>query len=161
MDFIIQAILRIFEAVFEKDASRRRQGPETEKPAPPPAKRRRTLEEWLADNLQELESQMQPQPRPVPPRRVAPQPLAPQPVDHRQAQILEESAPTPAPHETERPMWAALGETYQKPMAKRRAQKIKPVRRFRLPGKTGLEKMIYAQTILGPCRALQENADRF
>ena len=156
MNLIIDLIIKIFQAIFEEDRQRREQEQRAAYQAKLKAARRQGqgqgqapqapqpqtgqgapagqdpmtawLEELLGVQTQPIEPHSPPQPLPQPASR---QP-APRPV-YRQKEArprfdIEPSELDPHPQEEKKGL-------------------------ERLPGKTPLEQMVYAQVILGPCKA--------
>ena len=155
MNLIIRLIIQIFEAVFEQDVKRRTppqpapgQRQARTPPKPPPQAKQRTMEEWL-ESLLGVEAP------PPPPRRPPVQTQAP---------------PKPGPPSLQE-HFRALDAQTRKKMRKSREKKGQPTKQLgvervrtqertgfrmkRLPGDTLLEQMVYADVILGPCKAIR------
>lgn len=164
MDTIIRIIIKIFQEIFEKDSARRQQEA---------ARRAEILRQWQ-QNRQAAQARNSPQEAPR--RGQAPARAgqgggaqkAPQNFLERMDAILNElNAPQsrPAP----RPKPAAPKPPPPPPKVIPKMKRIplqtsvgkKPGKKFKLPGRTPLEQMIYAKVILDPCKALEEEGSRF
>ncbi len=163
MNMIIDLIIKIFEAVFEKDAARRRRAQaepppprvQTKGGAPAARPQSRTLENWLEELFQE---DLGPPPRPAQPEpataRSFPSPGPVGPMEEHEETLGEHLHKTEERihrqerriREQERQLLAHMGKRDEHYSLD--GQKV----RMTLPGSTTLEKLIYANVILGPCK---------
>ena len=150
MNLIIDLIIKIFQAVFEREQRRREpyggqhgdaQARARQTQSPP-----KNLDEWL-ESLLGVEPEQKPPPRPkkrpAPPKRAKPPPI---PAVEETFAIGSELFETGAQQDDSGEIGGKadlLGSA--KPGI------------TRLPGKNLLEQMIYAQVILGPCKARQKS----
>ncbi len=141
MDIIIQLIVKIFQALFEEDSARRQK----------PQQKAVTLEEWLA----RVQGQAQPAGTPLqkpPPLEVSPPALqvVPPPIEPVRSKPAKVISMRTAP---DVPLEVGMQHTIHSDALKLRREQTG--QSFRLPGRTDLEKMIFAQVILGPCVAVR------
>jgi len=149
MELLIRAIIAIFEAIFDEDAKRRRQPAPVGKPRPAPPKPGGAGK--AEDVLAKLRREM---------AEAARQARQSEARDARDEQVdLFEQ-----PLEEEHPALPALVSSIQafdpqalnQPMASSAVQ-ARTAKDFVLPGKTDLERMIWAQVIFSPPPALRHS----
>lgn len=157
MDIIIQAIVRIFEALFEQDLQRRKKADPAQRPKGPPQQPPKTLLDWLRENIEieGLEEAGPPQPQATS-RPARPQPAPPPPPE------VKAPAKVSTPLTRAQPLKPAATRKRRLGTLKRRE---KPRSRARgpsgfSPGRRPLEKLIWAQVILGPCKANRHQRSR-
>ena len=144
MDLIIRAIIAIFEAIFEQDAKKRRPAQRQPQARGKP----QTLEEYKAELRRQEKAARRQQPakprsKPLAERQVLP-PQIPATAAYR-----EEDARHPADHSF---LVHFDPESIHHPTEVTKAQR----QPFAIPGQTETQKLIWAQTVLGPCKAHQK-----
>ncbi len=168
MNLIINLIIKIFEALFEEDRKRRAprtpapvaRGPGQREPAPPsePGQQpRRTIEDWLEELFRDETA-------PPPPTRTE----RPPPVPAYRKSAEQQHQETLAEHLRKNEERIRRQKQHIRDLERRIENRMggadehyktkTPRHRDRLPGDRPLEQMIYAQVILGPCKAQQHSS---
>lgn len=180
MEMIIRLILKIFTEIFEAD-SRQRQSSAAPPPHQVPPNQKKQGQQGQAQQeqqplspleafLRELQGLDEPQAEPRtqgPTKKSGPRPAGYQQQamhrayrdQHRERETLEE-------HLRHREAEIARMEKRAREMERQAAehlglklrQKKQEEKGFQLPGQTPLEQLMYAQVILGPCKAQQRQA---
>jgi hypothetical protein len=149
MELLIRAIIAIFEAIFDEDAKRRRQPTPAPKPRPAPAKPG-SAGQVRTDVLEKLRREM------AEAARQARQAEARGAEDQQEGAldlVLEEENPA-LPAVPLSAIQAFDPQALAKPMAASAVQ-ARASKEFVLPGKSDLERMIWAQVIFSPPPALR------
>jgi hypothetical protein len=134
MNLIVQAVLRIFEAIFERDARNRAPVRGEEADQAQKAQKGPSQPSLLTQILRELELVEKPKPKPRK-KRI-------RPASKLRSESLSEHLTR---LEREQPR---RGGPKARAPTRRSGRKT-----FRVPGETPLEQLMYAQIILGPCKA--------